>query len=112
MVDDRNVMMSAVRAQSLTGNSDGKDLHWSTNVQDELPIKMRQSGPGSEAPFTLCDMFMNAVRAGQDRPAMWIERNGQKLCWSWKLLRWFYHIFYPYIFPNSFAGSPALMLNS
>ena len=44
---------------------------------------MRQSGPGSEAPFTLCDMFMNAVRAGQDRPAMWIERNGQKLCWSW-----------------------------
>ena len=83
MTDDRNVMMSAARCQTLTGSTDGKDVHWSTNVHDELPIKMRQSGPGSEVPFTLCDMFTTAVRAGQDRPAMWIERNNQKLCWSW-----------------------------
>ena len=83
MTDDRVVMMSAARCQTLTNSTDGKDVHWCTDVHDELPVKMRQSGPGSEVPFTLCDMFMAAVRAGQDRPAMWIERNNQKLCWSW-----------------------------
>jgi len=44
---------------------------------------MRQSGPGSEVPFTLNQMFQNAVSSGQDRPSMWVERDGVKLCWTW-----------------------------
>ena len=61
----------------------GKGLHWTCNIDDELPVKMRQSGPGSEVPFTLCQMFTNAVKSGGDRPALWVERNDSKLCWTW-----------------------------
>ena len=30
-------------------------------------------------------MFQNAVLSGGDRPAMWVERNDIKLCWTWNL---------------------------
>ena len=53
MADDRVVMMSTQGYKSLVGPTEGKGLHWTSNVNDELPIKMRQSGPGSEVPFTL-----------------------------------------------------------
>lgn len=62
---------------------EGKGLHWTTNVRDELPVKMRKTGPGSEVPYTLTQMFTNSVRSGQDRPALWVERGGSKLCWTW-----------------------------
>ena len=83
MSDDRVVMMSAQGYQSLVSPDNGKGLHWTSDINDELPIKMRQSGPGSEVPFTMCQLFMNAVRSGGDRPAMWVERNGDKVCWTW-----------------------------
>ena len=83
MSDDRVVMMSAAGYKGLVDTKDGKGLHWTCDINDELPVKMRQSGPGSEVPFTLCQLFTNAVRSGQDRPAMWVERDGQKLCWTW-----------------------------
>ena len=84
MSDDRVVMMSAGGYQTLVNPSNGKGFHWATSVNDELPVKMRQSGPGSEVPFTLCQMFQGAVQTGQDRPAMWVERAGAKLCWTWR----------------------------
>ena len=74
MTDDRVVMMSANGYQNLVNPEGGKGLHWSCNISDELPIKMRRSGPGSEVPFTLCQMFTSAVKSGGDRPAMWVER--------------------------------------
>jgi len=53
MSDDRVVMMSADGYQTLVNPESGKGLHWTTSIHDELPVKMRQSGPGSEVPFTL-----------------------------------------------------------
>ena len=85
MSDDRVVMISANGYQGLVNPAEGKGLHWSTDVHDELPVKMRPSGPGSEVPFTLTQMFQNAVRSGGDRPALWVERNGSTLCWTWNL---------------------------
>ena len=83
MSDDRVIQMSTAGYHGLVNPEEGKGLHWSCNIHDELPVKMRTSGPGSEAPFTLCQMFLNAVRSGGDRPSMWVERNDQKLCWTW-----------------------------
>lgn len=84
MSDDRVVMMSAGGYKDLVNGDDGKGLHWTTDIHAEMPVKMRQSGPGSEVPFTLTQMFLNAVRSGGDRPAMWVERGDAKLCWTWK----------------------------
>jgi len=41
MSDDRVVMMSAQGYQNLVNSENGKGLHWTCNVQDELPVKMR-----------------------------------------------------------------------
>ena len=38
--------------QDLIG-SDGKNLHWTTDIDVELPIKLEKRGPGSEEPITL-----------------------------------------------------------
>ena len=83
MTDDRVVMVSANGYQQLVKPENGKGLHWSCDVHDELPVKMRQSGPGSEVPYTLSQMYLNSVQSGGDRPAMWVERDDNKLCWTW-----------------------------
>ena len=83
MTDDRVVMMSANGYQGLVNPDEGKGLHWTTDVNTELPVKMRQSGPGSEVPYTMTQLFKNAVQSGQDRPAMFIERNDAKIMWTW-----------------------------
>ena len=83
MTDDRVVMMSATGYRNLVNPQNGKGLHWTSDINDELPIKMRQSGPGSEVPFTMPQLFMNAVRSGQDRPALFVERGGKRLSWTW-----------------------------
>lgn len=57
MTDDRVVMMSAGGYQSLVNTESGKGLHWTCNINDELPVKMRQAGPGSEVPFTMTQFF-------------------------------------------------------
>ena len=54
MSDDRVVMISAGGYQELVKPEAGKGLHWTCNIEDELPVKMRQSGCGSETPVTLC----------------------------------------------------------
>ena len=83
MSDDRVVMISAGGYQELVKPEAGKGLHWTCNIEDELPVKMRQSGCGSETPITLCQYFTNAVQAGGDRAALWVERNDVKISWTW-----------------------------
>lgn len=41
MTDDRVVMMSANGYQGLVNPDEGKGLHWTTDVNTELPVKMR-----------------------------------------------------------------------
>ena len=59
MADDRVVLMSAQGYKNLVNPADGKGLHWVTDVNSEIPIKLRQSGPGSEKPTTICELFLN-----------------------------------------------------
>ena len=84
MVDDRVVMVSSEGYKNLLNPEDGKGLHWTCDIKEELPIKMRSSGVGSERPFTVCQMFMNAAASGKDRASMFIERDNKKLVWTWK----------------------------
>jgi hypothetical protein len=61
MVDDRIVMMSTQGYQSLVTCENGKGLHWATDVNDELPVKVRPSGIGSERPTTIPMAFLDCV---------------------------------------------------
>lgn len=65
------------------GSENGKGLHWTTTITDELPVKLRTNGHGSEKPFTMNEMFMNACQSGGDKPCMFVERDGKKYSWTW-----------------------------
>jgi hypothetical protein len=57
MEEDRIVMMSTKGYQNLVEAKDGKNLYWTSDIDTELPIKIKTSGFGSEAPTTLAQMF-------------------------------------------------------
>lgn len=83
MVDDRVVIMSTQGYNNLVKPENGKGMHWATDINAELPVKIRQSGPGSERPTTIPQMFLNAVKQGGDRASMLVERDGKVLTWTW-----------------------------
>ena len=84
MEDERVVLMSTKGYQSLTASDNGKNLFWTADMDYELPIKIKSFGPGSEAPRTVAQAFYDISEKQGEKPALWIERNGKVLCWSWK----------------------------
>ena len=44
---------------------------------------MRPSGPGSEKPQTVSEMFIMQIKASGPRNAMFVERNGKPIAWTW-----------------------------
>ena len=57
MEEDRIVVMSSKGYQNLVNSQDGKNLYWTTDIDTELPIKVKTSGFGSESPMTLTELF-------------------------------------------------------
>lgn len=76
-------MMSTKGYQALTGSTDGKNLYWTTEIDAELPIKVRQFGPGSEPPITLPELLKRTAVKQGDKPAFYVERAGKVLSWTW-----------------------------
>jgi long-subunit acyl-CoA synthetase (AMP-forming) len=84
MEDERVVLMSTKGYKNLIGSEDGKNLFWTTDINTELPIKMKQFGPGSETPKTLSSVFINTAEKQGEKPAFFVERGGKILKWSFK----------------------------
>jgi len=61
MEEDRIALISTKGYQQLIGSQDGKNLYWTTDIDCELPIKIKQFGSGSEAPLTISDVFKRTV---------------------------------------------------
>ena len=76
--------MSTEKCNKLLGGQDGKGINWTTNIRDELPVKMRDGGDGSEAPMTICQLFLSAVALGEDRKSLMVQRDGKEISWTWK----------------------------
>ena len=62
---------------------DGKNLYWTSEIDVEIPIKIKTSGFGSEAPTTLSQLFIKTALKQGDKPAIYIERGGKVLSWTW-----------------------------
>jgi long-chain-fatty-acid--CoA ligase ACSBG len=58
-------------------------VHWTTDKNTEIPVKIRQSGMGSEKPRTMCEMFYNTAMKYKDRNALNVQREGKHLKWTW-----------------------------
>ena len=83
MEEDRIALVSTKGYQQLIGSTDGKNLWWTTDIDVELPIKVRQFGPGSEPPMTIPDLFKRTTAKQGDKPAFYIERQGKVLSQTW-----------------------------
>mgnify|MGYP000940581033 CR=1 FL=1 len=78
------VQMSKQGYNDLMGSSDGKNLHWTTDINVELPIKISSTGIGSSIkPETLSQVFCKTVAARQDNPALRVMRNNREYVWTW-----------------------------
>lgn len=83
MEEEKIVMMSTRGYQNLVNSVDGKNLYWTTDIDTELPIKVKQFGSGSEPPITLSDLFRMTATRQAEKPALYIERAGKVLSWTW-----------------------------
>ena len=82
--EDRRMVMSGLGFEDITKPVDGKNLHWACDKNVEMPVKLRASGPGSEAPQTIPEMFYGITQKYKNRPALHVERGGKKICFTFE----------------------------
>lgn len=58
-------------------------MFWTTDKDVELPIKMRQTGMASVQPKTLSEVFQETAMRQPERPALYVEREGKEIKWTW-----------------------------
>ena len=83
MADNRVVSISPQGFRSLANLENGKGYHWACDIQSELPVKCEKSGPGSEQPKTMPQLFEEAVKEGGNRDSLFVERGGKYISWTW-----------------------------
>lgn len=52
-------------------------------MHDELPVKVKLTGFGSERPITITNLFLNCVKQHGSRNAMYVDRGGKVQTWTW-----------------------------
>lgn len=62
MSDHRSVHMSADGFLQATAPANGQNYHWTSDINQELPVKINHSGLGSETPITVSQLFLNTVK--------------------------------------------------
>ncbi len=83
MTDDRQILVSYSTCAKVISSEDGKDVVWSTDIRKELPIKLTKGDWGSETPITVSQMFVETAGKGANRKALFVERQGKILTWTW-----------------------------
>mmetsp|Transcript_7356 Transcript_7356/g.7207 ORF Transcript_7356/g.7207 Transcript_7356/m.7207 type:complete len:441 (+) Transcript_7356:18-1340(+) len=71
-------------AQSLTSNPDGKHLHWTTDINEELPICMLPYKQGQEAPVTFVELFQKTVIECPHKPALRVKKGDKWKTWTFQ----------------------------
>ena len=70
------VLISSQGFSDLVGSTDGKNLHWTTDINCELPIKMAAYGMSANIkPETIPSVFAKAAQMRADHPAVHVMRN-------------------------------------
>ena len=59
--DDSVLVISSKGYQQIVDSKDGKNLFWTSDINCELPIKLKPSGLGSETPKTLSVQFLETA---------------------------------------------------
>jgi long-chain-fatty-acid--CoA ligase ACSBG len=79
-----SIVMSKEGFQSLMDTQDGKNFHWTTDINVELPIKMPLTGKVSQLkPTTLPRYFRSVYQNRQHTAALKVKRGNKKFTWTW-----------------------------
>ena len=79
------VLISSQGFSDLVGSNDGKNLHWTTDINSELPIKMAAYGMSANIkPETIPSVLNKAAAMRGDNPAVHVMRNKKQLTWTWR----------------------------
>jgi hypothetical protein len=69
--------MSSQGFQELLSTKDGRDLHWTTDIMKEMPIKMRGTDEEMIKPTTVPYALMEIVQKHKHQPAVHVMRNNK-----------------------------------
>jgi long-subunit acyl-CoA synthetase (AMP-forming) len=61
----------------------GASYHYTTDINAEVPIKLQATGYGAQKPVTLCEQFYQCVVANRNHKALFQQKNGVELTWTW-----------------------------
>lgn len=59
------------------------DQLWSTGREQAVRLRMEESGPGSKAPITVHQMFLETVEKYGNHPALVSKKDGQWMTLTW-----------------------------
>ena len=79
--EPRAVPLSMAKAQTALAPA---DQLWSTNRDQAVRLRMEGSGPASETPITVHQLFMETVENYGDRPALVSKTDGQWVTLTWR----------------------------
>ncbi|XP_022047181.1 long-chain-fatty-acid--CoA ligase ACSBG2-like [Acanthochromis polyacanthus] len=60
------------------------DQQWSTRRDKAVRLRMEGSGPGSETPITIHQLFLETVEKCENHPALIYKENGQVMTLTWR----------------------------
>lgn len=80
---DRKYLWIDPNTFTRVSSSDGKHLHWITDLSDELPIVMDESRFGGSLPLTVPDLFTSALKTHADRGALRYKKEGKGQWVTW-----------------------------
>lgn len=70
--------------QSLATTLAPADKLWSTSRDKAVKLRMEGSGPGSETPVTIHQMFLETVEKSADQTALIFKQDGQSASLTWR----------------------------
>lgn len=61
------------------------DQLWSTSREKGVQLRLEGSGPGSETPITIHQMFLETIeKSDRDTPALVFKKDGQSVSLTWR----------------------------
>mmetsp|Transcript_18020 Transcript_18020/g.30700 ORF Transcript_18020/g.30700 Transcript_18020/m.30700 type:complete len:180 (+) Transcript_18020:15-554(+) len=80
-----SIVMSTTGFQELVGTQDGKGLHWTTDINQEVPIKISMDETSDQIkPETIPRQFIKMANERLSKPALNVMRNGKHYQWTFE----------------------------
>lgn len=78
-----NVQISTETILKSSESEEYKNVLWTTEIKRELPVFLGRETENSMRPMTVMEMFEEAVQSEKDNKALFIEREGQWINFTW-----------------------------